>query len=216
MTIVHHPADDLLLSYASGAADEAVSLVVATHLALCPVCRRAVAEMEAIGGAMLETGASVPLDGDALNSVLARLDDATELPKTLRTVASGTPRLPEPLRSYVGGDFDAIRWSKIDSGIAVKRLMKIGDTRVHLIRSKPGHSAGTHTHSGEEHTLILAGGYTDVTGRYATGDLHSTTPDILHCPIADEGEDCIVLAVSDGPLKFRSFAVGLIGKWFGF
>jgi putative transcriptional regulator len=216
MTIVHHPADELLVSYAAGATDEAVSLVVATHLALCPVCRRTVAKAESIGGAMLESGAPVPLDGDALDRVLSRLNEAAPLPATLKPVSARAARVPEPLRSYIGGGFDAVRWTKIDGGISFKPLMKVGRARVQLIRSKAGHSVGTHTHSGEEFTLILAGGYTDVTGSYAPGDLHSTTPEILHCPIADEGEDCIVLAVSDGPLKFQSFVVGLIGKWFGF
>jgi putative transcriptional regulator len=216
MTIVHHPADELLLSYAAGATDEAVSLVVATHLALCPVCRRTVAKAESIGGVLLESGTSVPLDGDALDSVLSRLDGATPLPKTLKSASGNAPHVPEPLRSYIGGGLDAVRWTKIDSGIAFMPLLKIGSTRVQLIRSRPGEGVGTHTHRGEEHTLILTGGYTDVTGHYTVGDLHSTTPEILHCPTADAGEDCIVLAVSDAPLKFRSFLVGLIGRWHGF
>jgi putative transcriptional regulator len=216
MNIVHHPADELLLSYAAGATNEAVSLVVATHLALCPVCRHTLAKVESIGGAMLESVTPVPLDGDALDSVLSRLDVPTPLPSTLKPVAGSAARVPEPLRSYIGGGFDAVRWTKIDGGISFKPLMKIGRARVQLIRSRAGRSVGTHTHNGDEHTLILAGGYTDVTGSYAPGDLHSATPEIVHCPIADEGEDCIVLAVSEGPLKFRSFTVGLIGKWFGF
>jgi putative transcriptional regulator len=215
-TIIHHPADELLLSYAAGATDEAVSLVVATHLALCPLCRRTVAKAEAIGGAMLEAGAPVPLGGDALESVLARLDDTTPLPATLKPVSGSAARVPEPLRSYIGGGFDSVHWTKITSGIAFKPIMKIGKARVQLIRSKPGHGVGTHTPRGEELTLVLAGGYTDATGHYTSGDLQSTTPEILHRPLADNGEDCIVLAVSDAPLKFQSFAVGLIGKWFGF
>lgn len=39
MTVRHHIGDDLLLSYAAGTLDEASSLLVATHLALCPHCR---------------------------------------------------------------------------------------------------------------------------------------------------------------------------------
>lgn len=39
MTIRFHISDDLLLSYASGNMDEASSLLVASHLALCPHCR---------------------------------------------------------------------------------------------------------------------------------------------------------------------------------
>ena len=215
-TIVHHPADELLLSYAAGATGEAVSLVVATHLALCPLCRRTVAKAESIGGAMLETSTPVPLDADALNSVLSRLHQAAPMPATLKPPAGSAARVPEPLRSYLGGGLDDVRWTKITKGIAFKPLMKVGDARVQLIRSRPGHGVGTHTHRGEELTLVLSGGYTDVTGHYTPGDLHVATPEIVHRPLADQGEDCIVLAVSDAPLKFQSFAVGLIGKWFGF
>ena len=36
--IAHHPDDELLLAYAGGAADEAVSLIVATHMVYCGAC----------------------------------------------------------------------------------------------------------------------------------------------------------------------------------
>ena len=39
MTIKFHVSNDILLSYSSGTLDEASSLLVATHLALCPHCR---------------------------------------------------------------------------------------------------------------------------------------------------------------------------------
>jgi len=51
----HHPSDERLLEYASGAAPEPIALLVATHLALCPACRHVTAELEAVGGALLET-----------------------------------------------------------------------------------------------------------------------------------------------------------------
>ena len=52
--IQHHPSDALLLDYASGAAAEPVSLLVATHLTLCSQCREKVATYEAIGGMLIE------------------------------------------------------------------------------------------------------------------------------------------------------------------
>ena len=51
---VHHPSEARLLDYASGALPEPMALLIATHLALCPACRRTVAELEAVGGALLE------------------------------------------------------------------------------------------------------------------------------------------------------------------
>lgn len=213
MSIQHHPADELLLSYAAGASDEAISLILATHLALCPQCRRTVANAEAAGGALLESVDKAPLAPDALQSVMSRLDE----PVQKIASASRTPsNLPEPLRSYVGGDLEAIRWTNIAGGISFKPLFQRGAARAQLIRSRPGAGVGSHTHRGEEFTLCLAGGYTDETGQYARGDLQSTTPDIFHRPLADEGGDCIVLAVSDAPLLFRNFGVTLIARWFGF
>ncbi|HEY4124306.1 MAG TPA: ChrR family anti-sigma-E factor [Rhizomicrobium sp.] len=213
MTILHHPGDELLLSYAAGATDEAMSLVLATHLALCPQCRRTVGQAEAAGGAMLEDNTPAPLRDGALQSALSRLDDR---PVAKSVVPRGAFTAPEPLRSYLGGDLDRVKWTNLAGGIYFKPLCRRGESRVYLIRSKAGCGVGWHTHHGEELTLCLTGGYTDETGRYARGDLQSATPDILHRPVADEGEDCIVLAMSDARLKFSSPLVALIGHWFGF
>ena len=218
MKINHHPADELLLGYAAGATSEAFSLVIATHLALCPTCRCVVAQAESVGGAMLESATPVPLNPGALDSVLSRLDEPAPPPPDdpAKSTSKNAAGVPEPLRSYVGGDFDAVPWTKITQDIAFKLVMKTGDMRAHLVRSKAGHGVGTHAHRGEELTLVLTGGYTDVTGRYAAGDVQYTTPEIVHRPLADEGGDCIALVVSDGSLKFRSFLERLGGWWFGF
>lgn len=213
MTVLHHPADELLLSYAAGATDEGISLIMATHMALCPQCRRTVQRAEVAGGALLEAGDIAPLNADALKSVLSRLDEPVE---TAAVKARGPSNVPEPLRSYIGDDLGNIRWTRIAGGIFFKPLFERGSSRVHLIRSRPGSGVGMHTHHGEEFTLCVAGGYTDNTGEYVRGDLQSTTPDILHRPLADPGEDCIVLAVSEGSLRFSNPFIGLIGKWFGF
>ena len=165
-TITHHPTDEILLAYAAGASNEGTALVVATHLALCPVCRRTVAKAEAAGGALLEAAEPASVKPDLLDDVLARLDDPVPLPKTLKSAPAGHRAVPEPLRSYIGGGLDGIRWTDLPGGISVKSLMKTPDARVQLIRSKPGCDAGLHTHRGEELTLILTGGYTDVTGHY--------------------------------------------------
>ena len=61
MNIDHHPSEELLLDYATGALDEGWSIALATHLALCPDCRQKVAEMEAIGAAFMETAAPIRL-----------------------------------------------------------------------------------------------------------------------------------------------------------
>ena len=51
----HHPSDDLLIAYAAGAQEDPVALAVATHLALCPRCRKEVSRLEELGGVFLES-----------------------------------------------------------------------------------------------------------------------------------------------------------------
>ena len=63
MSVQHHPDEALLLAYAAGGLDGAMSLIVATHLSFCAGCRRLVARQEEIGGALLEDIAPVPMDG---------------------------------------------------------------------------------------------------------------------------------------------------------
>ena len=216
MTIRHHPGDEFLLAHASGAAGEAVSLLVGTHLALCPSCRGKVASMEQIGGAMLDEVAPAEMSASSLPSVMAKLDIVVE-DKSARA-ADLTPPLiaPEPLRSYIHGDMDRVRWIPIGPGVSYRPLLKRKDARVQLIRTAPGAGVGTHTHRGEELTLVLTGGFTDVTGSYRRGDLQTTTPEIVHRPVTDADGTCITLAMTDAPLKFTSPVVGLLGKLFGF
>lgn len=212
--IAHHPQDELLVAYAAGASDEATSLIVATHLALCPACRKKAASVEKTGGALLSDVAPAEMSRNALSSVMARLDKNTS--EKAKPRVTGDFIAPEPLRSYLGGDLDSVKWTTIVPGIYYKPLFRRGRVDARLIRSKPRHGVGVHTHRGEELTLCLAGGYTDATGAYARGDLQSADPALEHRPMADDGEDCIVLAVADAPLRFRNAAIGLLAKFFGF
>jgi putative transcriptional regulator len=211
--IAHHPGEELLLSYASGAADEAVSLVVATHMALCPQCRLTVAAAEAAGGAMLSHIPPVSLNERAYQSVLSRLDaPSAEILRSARLNSN----VPAPLQPYIGTDFDRVPWRHIFDGLSTYPLPTKGRTRARLIRAMPGAEVATHTHRGEEWTLVLTGSFADVTGRYAVGDLQSTTPDVKHKPTAEVGPACINLAVTDAPLIFEGFLPKIVGKIFGF
>ncbi|MBA3326136.1 MAG: zf-HC2 domain-containing protein [Rhodobacteraceae bacterium] len=56
MTLAH-ATPELLTAYADGSLSEGLSLLVASHLTFCPACRRRVARLEALGGALLCDGA---------------------------------------------------------------------------------------------------------------------------------------------------------------
>src|SRR5579872_7032872 len=98
--IHHHPDDALLLAYASGAADEAISLILATHMTYCSRCRLRSGELEAIGGALLEDITPAPLAVGARDAVMAMLDEVKpyeRAPHTGRT----DDRTPAVLRPYI-------------------------------------------------------------------------------------------------------------------
>lgn len=206
MSIAHHPEEALLLAYAAGSTDEPASLVVATHLALCGGCRRAIAEAESAGGVLLEDAQPQAVDANSLDAVLARLD-AQEQRKPTR--ARGVT--PEPLRSYLGGELADVNWRHLAGGLWDFRIMKRGKSVARLLKATPGTAVYEHTHEGEEITLILTGGLTDHTGQYHRGDVQSMT-DEYHLPTALPGDDCIVLAATTAPLKFKDPRAQLFAK----
>jgi putative transcriptional regulator len=208
--IRHHPEQAMLLDYASGAADEGVSLIVATHLCFCPSCRAAVALAESVGGAMLDDAA--PMRGDALANALARLDNAAPEPKA-EISRDGTP---SPLRQVLGGDLSGVCWRAMGPKLAFANLFRRGQTKVRLLKGMPGADTGNHGHHAFEYTLVLQGGFTDETGSYDPGDLQVATPEMVHNPVADPGEPCINLAVTTAPLRFDGFIPRIAAKTFGF
>lgn len=214
MSIQHHPHEELLIGYASGATNEAISLLVATHLALCPSCRRTVAAAEEVGGALLSELAPVALEKFAYQKISSRLD--APVARTESRVSTNGNEVPEPLRSYIGGGFDTLKWQHIVGGISQYRIFRRGPVSVRLIRAEPGSTVAMHTHRGKELTMVMAGGFTDATGHYNRGDVQTTTPAIAHSPAAVPGGPCINLAVTDSPLIFQHWPAKILGKLFRF
>ncbi|HSS14230.1 MAG TPA: ChrR family anti-sigma-E factor, partial [Rhizomicrobium sp.] len=209
-----HPSEELLLAYASGAADEATSLIVAAHLAFCALCRRQGREMESVGGSLLQELAPVPMSGGALDAALLRLDGIKPFERPARAASGdGTPSV---LRRYIGGDLKDARWRRIGSRLAYVPLLRHGNVTARLLRGVPGSETGPHRHAGLEYTLVLKGGFRDETGSYAPGDLQVMEGEMRHNPVADAGGDCINLAVTTGPLKFESLLQKIVAPLFGF
>lgn len=212
MTVRHHLADDLLLDYAAGSLAEGWSLAVATHLALCPDCRRRLAAAEAAGGQLLETLDTAP-DSGSWASVRARL--GTPTPSASAPAAArpqpATAILPRPLRDYVGGDVDAIRWRPIGTAGAQLRLPTADrSTQVRLLKIPAGQPVPEHGHRGRELTVVLSGAFTDGELYFGRGDIEDADEDLQHIPTATPDADCICLAVTDAPLRFRSWLVRLV------
>ncbi|GAB4359118.1 MAG: ChrR family anti-sigma-E factor [Kiloniellaceae bacterium] len=206
---VHHVDDALLFDYATGALCEPLAIVVATHVALCAGCREKVAAAEATGGALLAEIAPEALAPDALDRVLARLDEpeTSEAPGAAPAAPAAAAALPGPLPGYLGDDPAALDWQPLSDGVDVVALHPAGGgtwpprTQVLLVRLAPGAAAPRHTHEGIEATVILQGGFADQYGQYERGDAWVVDGSVTHRPVALPDEPCLCLAYLDAPLK---------------
>ncbi len=197
----HHPPADVLMAYAAGSLPEPHALLIATHLSLCPECRAAAAEMDAVGGALLDRLAPAEIAPDALDRLLARLDEPAP-PKA--PPPPPDPVLPAPLRAYVGRGIDGVAWKKLGGGVEEFRLPipSAGGFATRLIRISSGRAIPSHSHDGDELTLVLAGGFTDGEDHYGRGDVAGADPTVNHHPVADADGACICLIVTEGKLRF--------------
>ena len=69
------------------------------------------------------------------------------------------------------------------------------------MRIKAGTAMPLHSHDGHELTLVLAGGFSDDDKHFLPGDVAVADASVNHRPVADPGEDCLCLAVTDAPLR---------------
>lgn len=194
------------MGYAAGTLPEAFNLIVASHISMCDHCRAALESYEALGGAVLEEP-GVAMAEDGLAACLAQLDDA---PTPDLPAPSGPGVLPAPLRAYIGGDIDAIRWRAVGGGVKQAVLPTSTTATARLLFIPAGAAVPDHGHRGMELTMVLQGAFADETDRFARGDIEIADEDLEHMPVADIGEDCICLAVTDAPLRFRSLIPRLL------
>lgn len=211
--IKHHLTDALLMGYAAGSLPEAFNLVVATHISMCDTCRAALAEFEAVGGEVMLDADPVDMAEDALTAAMARIMAAprSELPKAIP--ARGV--FPAPLRDYVSGDLDHVKWRKIGGGVSQMVLETDGGASVRLLRIPAGTAVPDHGHRGTELTLVLQGAFVDETDRFAAGDIEVANEDLNHTPVAEQGVDCICLAATDAPLRFKGLLPRIAQRFIG-
>jgi len=212
MSIHHHLDDATLMAYAAGTLPEAFNLAVATHVSLCDDCRAAVESCDAVGGALVDISPVADMDAQSLAHAMARLDVlADDLPS--RAIKPGA--LPGPLQNYVGGDLDSIKWRPIGMGVKQAILPTSAEATARLLYIPAGAAMPDHSHGGTELTLVLQGAFFDEDDRFARGDIEVADGSVTHTPIADIGEDCICLAVTDAPLEFKGWLPRIVQRFVG-
>lgn len=214
----HHPTDEWLVDYAAGAAPEPVALLVASHLAYCPACRAANARLEAVGGALLDDIAPADMSAGAWGRMEALLDEAPDRPAAPAPAAAGSepaPGVPGPLRRYAPEGLARLRWSRVGlhAGWAALPCPSAGGYQASLLRIGAGRGFVHHGHRGEELLLVLAGSFSDETGRYAQGDVAIYDESVVHRPVAGSEGECICLALTNAPIRMTGMFTRLLNPF---
>jgi putative transcriptional regulator len=218
MTIHHHPDGDFLLRYAAGEISEPMALVVASHLAFCRECRRAVTQAEALGGTLLESqpveSLSVSAAQHQIERTLARAA-RSPVPAERNRPANADPLLPQPLRDYVKS-IGAVGWTSLGTGIHQHIVAKDRHGAVaRLLKVAPGRAIFEHGHGGSELTLVLQGTYQAAGRHFSRGDVECADETTEHRPAAGADATCICLMASEAPLRFHNLLGRLMQPFLG-
>ncbi|MGI9382772.1 MAG: ChrR family anti-sigma-E factor [Methyloligellaceae bacterium] len=218
MIIQHHPDEATLMSYAAGTLSEALSVVVASHLELCPHCRARARELEALGAVLLDDVAPEDMSDASLAVFWQKLDALDDkvlrihperAAKEMTGTASG---LSGPLAKLLGRPLAEVRWKRLAPGIRYHRLPLSDPSRgdLRLLKIAPGRTLPEHGHGGSEITLILSGSYHDRFGRFGPGDVADLDAEVEHQPIVDPEQECICLVASEHPARFKGLLSRLL------
>lgn len=190
-----------LAAYAAGATSEGMTLLIASHLTYCPECRRAVAEYEAVSGALFMGEQKDPLvAAPSLEACMTALD--ADGPAVAEPVAVPHTPLPLPIRHAVGAAIDDLPWKFRMPGLHECTLDGYEGEHVSLMRIRPGVGVFDHTHEGEEATLVLSGAMEDGGTVYRRGDVALNDHNDDHHPKIVGDEVCYCLIVMTGHLRF--------------
>lgn len=215
-----HEVSGLFGEYASGKLDPALVLLFETQAAVRADIAQSLKEADALAGAFFEDERPAALSADALAQTLERIGRAPRqaAPAKRAALEAGKGldeliRLPEPLRALALTEAGSRGWKNAAAGIQRMQIDLDSAAEVELYRMEPGASAPKHTHAGQEATLVISGGFTDVSGSYGPGDISVKDDRDIHQPIADPGEVCFALSIRDGGIRLTG-ALGIVQRLF--
>jgi|SRR5580698_4000184 putative transcriptional regulator len=199
MTIKHHPSDETLAAFASGTLDEARSLVVATHLVLCPECRNAARAFEHVGGALLDAEKATAMSAGALQRAMVALGQPETIAETRR---DRVDNLPAPLAQYELGS-----WRWLGRGVKYRpvAVSSVEGCRVFMLRAEPGIRLPRHRHTDTEWTCVFEGAFRHDLGRFGPGDFDEADETVEHNPVVEESVPCICLVALKGSITLQGW-----------
>ncbi|MEL0637416.1 ChrR family anti-sigma-E factor [Marinomonas sp. TI.3.20] len=211
----HHPSIEMLTDYAAGSLALAYSLSVSTHLEHCSECQQHVRKLEVLGANLFTQTAPENQSLSFLKQSFFEKLTEEEQDRTSETLAENKQKsvknwfddykIPASLRQFVPNNYDELSWMKLSPSVKIATLCDEDGIQVSLTRIKAGAHIPTHTHAGEEITLVLEGAFSDEKGVYARGDFVSRNASHKHKPMVTKDAECICLTVLDAPIEFTGW-----------
>jgi len=204
-TIKNHPVAELLVSYSAASLPLSQALCISTHLENCDECAQKLRRLNQVGSELMYQLKPSPPSSALKAQLLDRLDSITGNGYTERH-SPGNPSVPSCLHQFIKTGYEDISWKRISRDIQSYELCRDqNNAKVELLRIRPGGTSSTHTHMGDEYTVILEGSFSDEDGLYHKGDFLMRDASHQHTPVATRDKYCICLAVTEAPIQLTGF-----------
>ncbi len=212
--INYHPNIETLTDFTSGALPLTHCMLIATHLEHCTECQQQVRKLSLLGACIFDQikTENGPIDKlkQSFFSQLSVLNTQNNMPSKTQIGFTAPWKLnyqvPSSLHQFVPAGYDKLKWIHLSPSIKISVLCcEDGGEQVALVRIKAGASIPTHTHTGEEATLVLEGAFFDESGGYHRGDFINRDASHKHKPVVTEDTECICLTVLDSPIEFTGW-----------
>ncbi len=209
-TLKNHPEDELLAAYAAASLPLSQALCISVHLEHCSICTQNLRRLNQLGSELMQNLQPAPPSPELKHSLLNQIDqmsvnEAANETVTSQTNTSNQP-LPRCLHQFIKTGYKDIPWKRLSRDIHSHELCRgQNNAKVELLRIKPGGTAGTHTHMGDEYTVILEGSFSDESGLYRQGDFLVRDSRHKHTPVATIDKECICLTVTEAPIQLTGF-----------
>jgi putative transcriptional regulator len=226
--IRNHPGDELLSSFSAGSLPLGQALCVSTHVEFCTNCGQKLQRLNQVGGELMLQLSPATVPYDLKNAVLNKID---EQPESLEyderdmfysregsassgSSGSGNSSVPKCLQQFVKSNYQNMVWKRVAKSIHNIELFRDDESaKVEMLKIRHGGSATTHSHLGDEYTVVLEGSFSDEDGLYQQGDFLVRNSSDVHTPVVTLDRDCICLAVSEAPLQFTGFFKRLLNPF---
>lgn len=216
MTISRHPDTAWLFDYANGNLSPGFDLLLSAHLAACSTCTQELQLAEQMGAELMFESATraVRLQPEAIMDGEC-VDSSWMKPRARLPLTGEGADLQSLVSNYLDCGLAALPWRSAGRGLKIAKLRADRDERVLLIRAAPDTVLPRHSHEGSELTLVLKGAYFAGTTIYAAGDVEDADESVDHQPVVTREGECLCLAVTDAPLRFRSLLPRLAQGFLG-